>query len=321
MAEILRRLRRTAVLREMFRETSVEPRHLVLPVFVREGIVDPEPIESMPGQFRQSLASLPSQANELRLAGVPAVLLFGLPTHKDAQGSSSADPEGVVPHAIRVLKQANPDLIVITDVCLCAYTDHGHCGVLNGTSLDQAATLPLLAETARVHAAAGADIVAPSSMVDGQVGVLRTALDVDGHSEVAVMGYSAKFASGFYGPFREAADSAPSFGDRATYQHDPANRRHALREVRQDEVEGADILMVKPGLAYLDILSSVRQATDLPLAVYNVSGEYSMVKAAAERGWIDERRIVLEQLLAFRRAGADLILTYHALDAARWLCE
>jgi porphobilinogen synthase len=247
------------------------------------------------------------------------VLIFGIPTHKDDLASAAMDPNGIVPRSIRTLKVADPDLVVMTDVCVCAYTPHGHCGVLCGDQVDNAKTLPLLAEMACAHAAAGADVVAPSSMMDEQVLAVRKGLaskDLDG---TAIMGYSSKFASAFYGPFREAADSAPAFGDRAAYQHDYANPRHARREIAQDEVEGADILMVKPGLAYLDIVQIAREMSDRPIAAYSVSGEYSMFKAAAERGWLDERRVVLESLTAFRRAGADLIITYYAKEAARWL--
>lgn len=321
MAEILRRLRRTPGLRNLFRETTLSVQNLVLPIFVRDRIDAPEPIAAMPGQVRYPVHALPALADELTALGVPGVLIFGLPDVKDARATSSAAPNGVVRRAIQALKAHTPGLVVMTDVCVCAYTDHGHCGIVRDDALDQPATLPLLAEMAVSHAEAGADIVAPSSMVDGQVRAIRAALDARGLGETAVMAYSSKFASGFYGPFREAADSAPAFGDRASYQHDPANLRHARRELLQDEAEGADILMVKPGLPYLDVLSEARRISELPLAVYNVSGEYSMVKAAAERGWIDERRVVLESLLAFRRAGADVILTYHAREAARWLRE
>jgi porphobilinogen synthase len=251
--------------------------------------------------------------------GVRSVLLFGLPANKDAKGSGATAPNGVVPEAIRVLKGAVPDLAVITDVCACEYTDHGHCGIMSGSTLDQAGTLELLAEIAAVNVAAGADIVGPSSMVDGQVGAIRERLDADGFPDIPIMAYSAKFASAFYGPFREAADSAPAFGDRSAYQHDPSRVRHSLREMQADIEEGADILMVKPGLPYLDVLARAKEVFDLPLASYWVSGEYSMVKAAAANGWIDEKRIVLESLTAFRRAGADAIITYHALEAARWL--
>ena len=315
MPDRLRRLRRTSALRSLVRETDVRPGHLVYPLFVREGISAPEAIESMPGQFRLPISTVGDKVREAKRLGIGAILLFGLPLEKDERASASCAPHGVVPQAIRAAKDACPEMVVMTDVCVCAYTSHGHCGVLRGEEIDNDASLPLLAAMAAAHAEAGADVVAPSSMMDGQVAALREAVP----PEVAVMAYSAKFASSFYGPFRDAADSAPSFGDRASYQHDGANVRHARRELLADVQEGADILMVKPGLAYLDIVRLARETADLPIAAYNVSGEYSMVKAAAERGWIDERRVVLETLISFRRAGADLVITYHALDAARWL--
>jgi porphobilinogen synthase len=273
----------------------------------------------MPGQSRIPVAGLPALAKELKGLGVKSILVFGLPTKKSADAASSFDPNGVVPEAVKALKDADPDLVVMTDVCVCAYTDHGHCGVMRGDQVDNDATLPLLAKMALAHARAGADVVAPSSMMDEQVGALREALNDNDLKHVAVMAYSAKFSSAFYGPFREAADSAPSFGDRASYQHDYANARHAQRELTHDEMEGADILMVKPGLAYLDIILRAREISDLPIAAYSVSGEYSMIKAAVERGWLDERKIVMETLTAFRRAGADLIITYYAKEAAKWL--
>jgi porphobilinogen synthase len=303
----------------LVRETHVQPSDLIYPIFVREGQTEPEPIASMPGQSRLPISSLADEARKVRDLGVGAMLIFGLPSHKDEQAGSSADPNGVVQTAIRAIKAATPDLIVMTDVCVCAYMTHGHCGVLNGHEVDNDATLPLLANMAVSHADAGADVVAPSSMMDQQVGALRTALNQTGHADTAVMAYSAKFSSAFYGPFREAADSAPSFGDRASYQHDYANARHARRELLLDIEEGADILMVKPGIAYLDIVLRARELSDLPIAAYAVSGEYSMIKAAAERGWLDEKKIVLETLTAFRRAGADLVITYHAKEAAAWL--
>ncbi len=303
----------------MVRETHVRASDLIYPIFVREGQTEPEPISSMPGQSRLPLDHLPELAHKLQDLGVGAVLVFGLPAQKDDQATSSRDRNGVVQNAIRTIKDATPDLIVMTDVCVCAYTPHGHCGVLTGASIDNDATLPLLGAMAVSHAVAGADVVAPSAMMDQQVGALRVALDESGYPETAIMAYSAKFSSAFYGPFREAADSAPSFGDRASYQHDYANPRHARRELRQDIEEGADILMVKPGLAYLDVVFRARELSDLPIAAYSVSGEYSMIKAAAERGWLDEKKIVLETLTAFRRAGADLVITYHAMEAAAWL--
>ena len=288
-------------------------------MFIGEGLKERQAIESMPGQFRHAVSGLPKLAKEIQSAGVMSVLLFGIPKSKDDRASSATRKDGVVQDAIKAIKDATPDLVVMTDVCICAYTPHGHCGVLRDKAIDNDATLPLLSAMAASHAEAGADVVAPSSMMDEQVGAIRCALMQSGMNETAIMGYSAKFASGFYGPFRDAADSAPSFGDRASYQHDPANARHARREVLQDIEEGADILMVKPGLAYLDIVRMARETSDLPLAAYSVSGEYSMIKAAAEKGWLDEKRLVLETLTAFRRAGADLVITYYALEAARWL--
>ena len=319
MPNRLRRMRRNESLRALVRETSVQGTDLIYPIFVREEATEPEPILSMPGQFRWPLSKVAEVAKEVSALGIPAILIFGLPAEKDDMASSAYDANGIVQHAIREAKEAAPNLIVMTDVCVCAYVPHGHCGVLNGHEVDNDATLPLLAKMAVSHAQAGADVVAPSSMMDAQVGALRSALNQEGFKDVAVMAYSAKFSSAFYGPFREAADSAPSFGDRASYQHDYANARHARRELLQDVEEGADILMVKPGLAYLDIVLRARELSDLPIAAYAVSGEYSMIKAAAERGWLDERKIVLETLTAFRRAGADLIITYHAKEAANWL--
>jgi len=319
MPNRLRRLRRTESLRALVRETHVQASDLIYPIFVREGQTEAEPILSMPGQSRLPVCNLAAAAKEIQELGVGAVLLFGLPTHKDEEASSSRDPNGVVQNAIKAIKDATPDLVVMTDVCVCAYTPHGHCGVLKGSVVDNEASLPLLAQMAVSHAEAGADVVAPSSMMDKQVGALRTALNQTGFRDTAVMAYSAKFSSAFYGPFREAADSSPSFGDRASYQHDYANARHARRELLEDIAEGADILMVKPGIAYLDIVLRARELSDLPIAAYAVSGEYSMIKAAAERGWLDEKKIVLETLTAFRRAGADLVITYHAKEAAKWL--
>ncbi len=319
MPSILRRLRRTEAMRSLMRETHVRPLDLVYPIFVGEGLTQPEVIPSMPGQFRQPVSSLGILAKTLQAAGVGSVLLFGVPLTKDDNATAATHKDGVVQNAIRAIKDATPGMVVMTDVCICAYTTHGHCGVLRGQEIDNDATLPLLSAMALSHAVSGADVVAPSSMMDEQVGAIRCALGHDGLSEIAIMGYSAKFASGFYGPFRDAAGSAPSFGDRASYQHDPANVRHARREIVQDVEEGADILMVKPGLAYLDIVRLARETSDLPLAAYSVSGEYSMIKAAAEKGWLDEKRIVLETLTSFKRAGANLVITYHALEAARWL--
>ncbi len=315
MPDRLRRLRRTASLRSLLQETRVQSTDLIYPIFVSETASEPEPIASMPGQSRLPLSAVGDKVRDIQSLGVGAVLIFGLPSEKHDDARSSAKRDGIVQNAIREAKDASPETVVMTDVCVCAYTPHGHCGVLRGQEIDNDLSLELLATQAASHAEAGADVVAPSAMMDRQVVALRAAVP----KETVVMAYSSKFASAFYGPFRDAADSAPSFGDRSSYQHDPANLRHARRELLADVQEGADILMVKPGLAYLDVVRLARETSDLPVAVYNVSGEYSMVKAAAERGWLDERRIVLETLLAFRRAGADLVITYHALDAARWL--
>lgn len=315
MPDRLRRLRRTPALRTLLQETRVRASDLIYPIFVSETATAEEPIPSMPGQSRLPVGQVADKVREVEDLGVGAVLLFGLPSEKNDEATSSRDSNGVVQRAIREAKRARPGFVVMTDVCVCAYTPHGHCGVLCGEEIDNDLSLELLAQMAASHAEAGADVVAPSSMMDRQVAALRAAVP----KETAVMAYSAKFASAFYGPFRDAADSAPSFGDRASYQHDPANLRHARRELQADVNEGADILMVKPGIAYLDVVRLARETSDLPIAAYNVSGEYSMVKAAAERGWLDERRIVLETLTAFRRAGADLVITYHALDAAKWL--
>ncbi len=314
-----RRLRRIPAIREMVRETSLAPNDFISPLFVSCGKGMREPIGSMPGQFRLSAESAAQEAKELWDLGVPAVILFGLPDTKDAIGSRSWAKDGVVQTAVREIKEKVPGMVVITDVCLCEYTDHGHCGVLKGTEVDNDATLELLAKQAVSHAEAGSDMVAPSDMMDGRVMAIRKALDKEGFQQTAIMAYSAKYASGFYGPFRDAADSAPQFGDRAGYQMDPANAREALREIRLDIDEGADIVMVKPALAYLDIIRSVRQETLVPLAAYNVSGEYAMVKAAEQLGWIDGKRVMLEILVSIRRAGADLILTYFAKEAAKAL--
>ncbi|NSW79350.1 MAG: porphobilinogen synthase [Chthonomonadetes bacterium] len=316
----LRRLRRTKTLRRMVQENTLSPDDFIYPIFVHEGANRREPIASMPGQFRLSVDLLPAEVEQLSALGVPAVLLFGIAGYKDAHASYATQRNGVVPQAIRAIKRANPEVVVITDVCVCAYTEHGHCGIVREDGyVDNDASLNVLAEMALAHAEAGADIVAPSAMMDGQVQAIRETLDEHGFTETAIMAYSAKYASAFYGPFREAADSAPQFGDRRSYQMDPPNAREAVREVITDVEQGADIVMVKPGLAYLDVVRLVRDAVDVPLAVYNVSGEYSMLKAAAERGWIDERAVGLEMLMAFRRAGADLIITYLAKEAAEWL--
>jgi len=319
----LRRLRRTPALRALVREHQVLPRHLVLPLFVTEVEDEPTEVPSMPGVYRWPVERLPEIASKARKAGVGAVLLFGIPGHKDSRGSQASAEDGIVQRAVRQLREKEFDGVVITDVCLCEYTDHGHCGILDdeGTVLNDP-TLVRLADTAVSHARAGADVVAPSAMMDGQVEAIREALDEDGLTHIPILSYSAKYASSYYGPFRDAADGAPRFGDRRSHQMDPGNGREAMLEHAVDLDEGADILMVKPGLAYLDIVRRTREAyPDHPLAVYNVSGEYSMVKAAAARGWIDERSVVLETLTAFRRAGADMILTYHALDAAGWIAD
>ncbi len=317
-----RRLRRTPTLRRMVRETVLTPNDFIYPLFVVHGQKQQRPIGSMPGQHQWSVDLLPRQAEEIATLGIPAVILFGLPATKDAIGSENYAPDGVVQQAIRAIKDAVPELVVITDVCMCEYTDHGHCGILDERGyVVNDTTLEVLQRVVASHAEAGVDIVAPSGMMDGVVAALRDELDRVGERDVAVMAYAAKFASSFYGPFREAADSPPAFGDRKQYQMDPANAREALLEVALDAAEGADILMVKPALPYLDVLASVRQRFDRPTAAYHVSGEYAMIKAAAQNGWIDERQVALESLLSIKRAGADMILTYYAKDAARWLRE
>jgi len=319
----MRRLRASAGLRGLVRETDVRAGQFVLPLFVTEaegGAGGREAIATMPGVERLSLAAVVAEAQEVAALGIAAVMLFGLPAEKDEHGSGAWDPEGVVQLAIQAIKRAVPELLVITDVCLCEYTDHGHCGVLReDATVDNDATLELLARTAVSHARAGADLVAPSDMMDGRVRAIREELDGEGFSDTPILAYSAKFASAFYGPFREAADSAPAFGDRRGYQLDPANGREAVREALLDVQEGADMVMVKPALAYGDLIREVKRATRLPVAAYNVSGEYAMVKAAAAAGYLDERATVLEILTSLRRAGADTIITYHAKDAARWL--
>jgi porphobilinogen synthase len=315
----LRRLRRTAALRDLVRETELSPTRLVAPLFVASS---GGPIELMPGVSRLSIAQAVAEARELAALRIPGVILFGIPDEKDSEGSGAWDAEGVVQLAVRAIKDAHPDLLVITDVCLCEYTSHGHCGVLDADgSVDNDASLELLARTAVSHARAGADVIAPSDMMDGRVAAIRAELDSEGFGELPILAYAAKFASSFYGPFREAADAAPAFGDRRGYQLDGANGREALREVELDIAEGADIVMVKPALAYLDVIAAVRAMTRLPVAAYNVSGEYAMVKAAVAAGAFDERAVVLETLTAIRRAGADIIVTYHAKDAARWLAR
>jgi len=317
----LRRLRANESIRQMVRETELSAADFIYPMFVAPGLDVKVEVPSMPGVYRFSADLLAAEAARAREAGVRAVLLFGLPPSKDEEGSGAWAKDGVVQRAVRLLKSNVPDLLIITDVCLCEYTSHGHCGIIRNGDVDNDATLELLARTAVSHAEAGADIVAPSDMMDGRVGAIRDTLDAAGFQNTAIMSYAAKYASAFYGPFRDAAESAPRFGDRRSYQMDPANRREAAREILADVDEGADIIMVKPALAYLDIVSDARAITDVPVAAYNVSGEYAMVKAAAANGWLDERRTVLEILTGIKRAGADLILTYHAVDAARWLQE
>ncbi len=316
----LRRLRATTGIRDLVRETDLAARHLVSPMFIVHGSSGRTPIASMPGVDHLSIDAAVREAGEVHALGIPAVLLFGLPSSKDEEGSGAWDDEGVVQLATRAIKAAYPDLLVITDLCLCEYTSHGHCGVLRADGVvDNDATLELLARTAVSQAAAGADAIAPSDMMDGRVGALRTALDDNGLSETPIIAYSVKFASAFYGPFREAADSAPAHGDRRGYQMDPANALEAEREAELDASEGADVVMVKPALPYLDVIRRVKERTRLPVAAYMVSGEYAMIKAAAAAGLLDERAAVLEALTGIRRAGADIVITYHAKDVARWL--
>jgi porphobilinogen synthase len=316
----LRRLRATRALRGLVRETTLKPSDFVFPLFVAHGVGRREPIEAMPGVDHLSIDHAVQEAGEAAALNIPAVLLFGLPAAKDEEGSGAWDDEGVVQLATRAIKEAHPELIVITDLCLCEYTSHGHCGALRlDGSVDNDATVDLLAKTAISQAHAGADIIAPSDMMDGRVRAIRQALDEEDFTDTPILAYSAKFASAFYGPFREAADSAPAFGDRRGYQMDPANGNEAVREAKLDVEEGADIVMVKPALPYLDLIRRIKDETEMPLAAYNVSGEYVMIKAAAQAGLLDERQAVLEALTGIRRAGADIIITYHAKDAARWL--
>ena len=318
----LRRLRKTGVLRDLVRETELTASHLVQPLFVQLGEHARTPVEAMPGVDRLSISQVVEEAGAIHALGVPAVLLFGIPADadKDDHGSGAYDEEGVVQLAVRALKDAHPGLAVITDVCLCAYTSHGHCGVALGDgTIDNDASLELLARTAASHARSGADAVAPSDMMDGRVGALRRQLDAEDFTDLPIVAYSAKFASAYYGPFREAAGSAPAFGDRRAYQMDPANAQEAVREALLDIGEGADVVMIKPALAYLDVIRRVKEAARVPVAAYNVSGEYAMVKATAAAGHVDERSIVLETLTAIRRAGADIVISYHAKDAAAWL--
>jgi porphobilinogen synthase len=317
----MRRLRQNDVLRGMVRETELSPSHLIQPAFVVAGEGIREGIESMPGIERFSISNLVEEAGEIAAAGIGALLLFGIPAAKDEVGSGAYDDEGIVQMAVRALKDAHPDLTVITDVCLCEYTSHGHCGIFRdgGTEVDNDLSVELLAKTAISHADAGADAVAPSDMMDGRIGAIRYQMDEEGHPGVPIIAYSAKYASAFYGPFRDAADSTPSHGDRRGYQMDPANAAEAVREAELDLEEGADMLIVKPATPYLDVVRRVKDATGAPVAAYHVSGEYSMLKAAAQNGWIDERQAVVETLTSIRRAGADAIVTYYAKEAASWL--
>jgi porphobilinogen synthase len=314
-------MRRTPALRSLIRETDLTPRHLIAPLFVKEGIAEPAPITSMPGQSQHTLESLHKEANEIAAKGLVAFMLFGIPDRKDPQGSEAWNPDGIAQRALRVLREElDDDHVILGDLCLDEYTDHGHCGVLDDEgNVDNDRTLELYRRIAGAQADAGADMVAPSGMMDGQVAAIRDALDDGGHGNTGILAYAAKFASSFYGPFREAAECAPRFGDRTGYQMDPPNADEAIREIRQDIEEGADVVMVKPALPYLDVIRRAKEETRFPLAAYNVSGEYAMVKAAAQNGWIDGRRVAMEVLTSIRRAGADLILTYHAKEAADWL--
>ena len=314
-----RRLRGNELFRSMVRETEVRVSDLIYPMFSAFGTGIKKEVVSMPGIFQQSIEHIVEEAREVQQLGIPAVILFGIPETKDACGSDAYADHGIIQETIRAIKQNVPELAVITDVCMCEYTDHGHCGIIKDGDVDNDATVELLAREAVSHAQAGADMVAPSDMMDGRVHAIRSALDANGFKNLPIMSYAVKYASGYYGPFRDAAESTPQFGDRRSYQMDPANRREALLEAAADSSEGADILMVKPGLPYLDVVRDLRNTFNQPLAVYNVSGEYSMIKAAARNGWIDEERVVLETMTSFKRAGADLIITYHAKDVARWL--
>ncbi len=314
-----RRLRTTDALRKMVRETTLSPDDLIYPLFVTFGKGVKKKISSMPGCFQMSVDNIVKESEKAYKLGIPAIILFGIPEHKDSRASEAYSPKGVVQQAIKAIKNKVPELIIITDVCLCEYTDHGHCGIIKKGKILNDPTLELLAKEALSHAKAGADIVGPSDMMDGRVAAIRNVLDSSGYEEIPIISYAAKYSSAFYGPFREAAESTPSFGDRRSYQMDPANRREAMKEVTLDIDEGADIVMVKPALSYMDIISDVKESFDLPVAAYNVSGEYSMVKAAAKAGWIDETKVMMEILMSFKRAGADMILTYHAMDAAEEL--
>jgi len=317
----MRRLRVNEAMRSMVRENYLNKSDLVYPIFIIEGENIKNPVDSMPGIFQYSIDRLGEELDGIIEAGIGAVLVFGIPAHKDEMGSEAYNDEGVIQRAVRYIKEEAPDLLVIADVCLCEYTSHGHCGLIHGQEILNDETLELLGKMSVSLAKAGADIIAPSDMMDGRVEFIRNALDRNGFKNTAIMAYSAKFASGYYSPFRDAAHSAPSFGDRKTYQMDPANGKEAVRECEADIAEGADIIMVKPALAYLDVVKEVSERTDYPIAAYNVSGEYSMVKAASQNGWIDEKRVVMENLIAMKRAGAKIIITYHALDAAAWMQE
>ncbi|ACB84710.1 porphobilinogen synthase [Natranaerobius thermophilus] len=315
----MRRLRATKQMRQMVREHKLDVSDLIYPVFVNSAIQEPKPVPSMPGVYQWPVDKIVQHLKEIYELGIPAIMLFGIPNYKDSTGSSGKDSEEAVQRACREIKSSLPELTVITDVCLCGYTTHGHCGLIKEGTVDNDSTIEELAEIAISHGQAGADMVAPSNMMDGFVKVIRDKLDEAGFSQLPIMAYSAKFSSSFYGPFRDAAESAPSEGDRRSYQMDPANGKEALREVELDINEGADIVMIKPGLSYLDVIKEVKQKFNHPIAAYNVSGEYSMIKAAADKGWLNEREVVLEKLISFKRAGADMILTYFADDAARWL--
>ena len=316
-----RRLRQHKIIRNMVRETHLTPDDLIYPMFVTFGKGRREKISSMPGCFQMSVDEIAKEAQKVHKSGIPAVLLFGIPEHKDERGSEAYSPEGIVQKAVKAIKDKSPELIVITDVCMCEYMSHGHCGIVKKGKILNDPTLDLLAREALSHAKAGADMVAPSDMMDGRIAAIRDILDSDGFEDIPIISYAAKYASAFYGPFREAAESTPAFGDRKSYQMDPANRREALKEVALDIEEGADIVMVKPAMSYMDIIADVKDAFDVPVAAYNVSGEYSMVKAAAKMGWIDEMKIVMELLTSMKRAGADLIFTYHAVDAVKEMCK
>ena len=315
----LRRLRQSASLRNLVSETAISPEHFIYPLFISEEIQNPQAITAMPGMKQWTVDTVIKEAKRAYDLGIPAVLLFGIPEKKDSVGSQAYSKTGVIQKTIKALKKKLPDLVVITDVCLCEYTDHGHCGVIKNKSVENDASLELIAQMALSHVQAGADMVAPSDMMDGRIGAIRKLLDTNGFEQTPIMAYSAKYASGFYGPFREAAQSAPQFGDRKTYQMDSRNVKEALREVKLDIKEGADIVMVKPAMPYLDVIKAVKEEFNLPLAAYNVSGEYSMIKAAAQNGWIDEKKIVMEVLTGIKRAGADIIITYFAPQVAEWL--